>query len=315
MDGQFYRAEAQPDASDQTWRRTGIGGSDSAAILGLTPYGTRYGVAVEKIYGVRENDDETSRERREWGRRIEPLVRAGFAEKTGLTVLAGSAFVRMPGRAHVFGNVDGLIDSLAGATLLVPRELEGPGVFEAKCTAGPDTDAWGTDADPLVPIQYWVQGQHYLAVTGRAWVGYGCLQNGNRLITRWTLRDDDWIADVLLPALDDFWADVQAGRTGDPVSAALDMPVLKALYPQDDGSRVELTREQTAIVYRWAAAADARLAAEKAESALKVQVAAMLGAAKVGVLTTGEVITYSTNSAGVRSLAKPKAEKPKRGGR
>lgn len=310
MDGsKIYRAEGQPDASDQTLRRTGIGGSDSASILGLTPYGSRYSVAVEKIYGVREGDDAAGRERMEWGKRLEAPIRDAFAERTGLRVLAGAAFVRMPGRPHIFANVDGLIDDLDGATSLVPRELEGPGVFEAKCVAGPDADSWGNDSAPLVPIQYWVQGQHYLAVTGREWVGYGCLQNGNHLITRWIVRDDAWIDDILLPALDEFWRDVCVGLTGDPKDPDVDMPILKALYPKDDGSRVELTRDQTAVVYRWAGAAENRLAAQKAEADLKMQVIAMLGKAKIGVLTTGEIVTYSTAVNGARTLAQPKPEK------
>jgi predicted phage-related endonuclease len=38
---------ANPEASDPIQRRTGIGGSDAASILGLNPYASRYSVAVE----------------------------------------------------------------------------------------------------------------------------------------------------------------------------------------------------------------------------------------------------------------------------
>lgn len=332
------------DASDPALRSTGIGGSDAAAILGLSDYRTRYGVACEKIYGVREERDAAAEERLQLGRDLEPVVRRAFERKTGMTVDAGEAFVRHPQYHFIFANVDGLISPDLAWLTSVPPEIEGPGVFEGKCASGEAVDPWGTPRDPRVPTHYWVQGQHYLAVTGRRWVGYGCLANAARLEVRFVLRDDDWIEGVLLPALVAFWRDVEAGDPGAPADPELDAPVLRRVHDaaaqasgdrqreldellkearkakdkarlaalqeemrvEQNRSTLALSEDETREVYRWAAAVvEANTAAAAAER-LGLRVREIMGAHAIGSLTTGETITYKTTSDGKRILRLPK---------
>jgi putative phage-type endonuclease len=299
------------DAGDQTIRRTGIGGSDAAAILGLNPYQTRYAVAVEKIHGVRPPEDAESRERMDWGKKLEPLLRGTFMERTGLYVEAGGSFTRHVERPYLFANVDGLIDRnmLTHPTAIVPPEIVelggDRGVFEGKCAGGFDMSDWGDDRDLLIPVSYWVQGQHYLAVTGRAWCGFGCLLNGNRFIVRWCLRDDEFIEGRLYPELDKFWGEVERREVADPVDPFIDEQILRLLHREVKGSIVELSDEQTRAVYRWSAAHEQRASTERQEKALKLAVQAAMGTASIGKLTTGEQITYQTDKAGRRLLRAP----------
>lgn len=295
------------DASDQTIRRTGIGGSDAAAILGLNPYQSRYAVAVEKIHGVRAPEDATARERMDWGKRLEPLLRSAFMERTGLYVEAGASFVRHPELSFLFANVDGLVEdnALTSRNLIVPDEIAGPGVFEGKCAGGFDVSDWGDDGNPLVPVQYYVQGQHYLLVTGRAWCGFGCLMNGNRYIVRWVLRDDQFIETRLVPELTKFWGEVERREVADPVDPFIDEQILRLLHREVSGSIVDLTDEQTRTVYRWSSAHEQKASAERQEKALKLAVQAAMGKASIGKLTTGEQITFKTSSDGRRLLRAP----------
>lgn len=299
------------NASDQTIRRTGIGGSDAAAILGLNSYQTRYAVAVEKLHGLRPAEDAESRERMDWGKRLEPLLRGAFMERTGLYVEAGAAFVRHRDRPYLFANVDGLIDRnmLTQPTAIVPREIVelggDNGVFEGKCAGGFDTSDWGDDNNLLIPVSYWVQGQHYLAVTGRAWCGFGCLLNGNKYIVRWALRDDRFIEERLYPELEKFWGEVERRELADPVDPFIDDQVLRLLHREKSGTVVNLTDEQTRAVYRWAQAHEQKGSAERQEKALKLAVQAAMGEASIGKLTTGEQITFKTDSAGRRKLLAP----------
>lgn len=295
------------DPSDQTLRRTGIGGSDAAAILGLNPYQTRYAVAVEKVHGVKPPEDADSRERMDWGKRLEPLLRSAFTERTGLSLGAGAAFVRHPDRPYLFANVDGLSDGLRlrHHDSIVPEEIEGAGIFEGKCAGGFDTSDWGNDADPQIPVSYWVQGQHYLAVTGRQWCGFGCLINGNKFIVRWALRDDKFIDEHLYPELEKFWREVETGTVSEPTDPFIDEQVLRVLHREEPGRVAELTDEQTRAVYRWATAHEQKASSERQERALKLAVQAAMGKASIGKLTTGEQITYKTDSAGRRLLRAP----------
>ena len=65
-------------------RRKGIGGSDCAAACGLSRWKSPLQLFVEKTSAVKAEEDN---ERMEWGRRLEPLIRSTFAEKSGLAVV------------------------------------------------------------------------------------------------------------------------------------------------------------------------------------------------------------------------------------
>mgnify|MGYP000096000951 CR=1 FL=1 len=100
---------AANDTSDPVLRATGIGGSDAAAILGLSGYGSPYTVAMEKVAGLKEARTDEEQERLDWGKALEPLIIAAFARKTGMHVQPGAAWVRHPEAPFIFANVDGLI--------------------------------------------------------------------------------------------------------------------------------------------------------------------------------------------------------------
>lgn len=305
------------DASDPSTRRTGIGGSDAAAILGLNPYQSRYAVAVEKVHGIKAHEDEESLERMEWGKRLEPLLRAAFEDRTGMVVELAPAFIRHPEYPFLFANPDGFLwagtDDVDGEpwstrwATNVPSELvdAGPGLFEGKCSGVWDAGTWGDDRDPIVPVHYHVQAQHYMMVTGRTWAGFGCLLNGNKFIIRWSLRDDAFITGRLLPELVKFWEEVQAGYISAPTDPFIDEQVMRALHRESAGTSIELTDEQTRAAYRWAGLHEQKSTCERQEKLAKLAVQSAMGAASIGKLTTGEQITFKTDSAGRRRLLTP----------
>jgi len=306
---------AANDTSDPTLRATGIGGSDAAAILGLSGYGTPYSVAMEKVAGIKEARSEEEQERLDWGKALEPLIIAAFERKTGMRVQPGAAWVRHPEAPFLFANVDGLIPGADDVehwghacerwSPIVPAELRdlGPGIFEGKC-AGAD-DGWGTTNDPRVPTSYWAQAQHYMAVLDRRWTGFGALINGNRLEVRFVLRDDAWISGVWLPRLTTFWTNIQAGRLPDPIDPDTDGPVLRARFPDGAAGARSLTDAETRTVYAWQAAHEEAARAKRQSEALGLTVRAMMADHSIGRLTTGEVITYKLTASGSRTLRQP----------
>lgn len=339
---------ANPEASDPALRATGIGGSDAAAILGLNPYSSRFTVACEKVHGVCEKRTAAEEERLQLGKDLEPVVRRAFERKAGMCVLPGEAFRRHPEHPFIYANVDGLIPSaeIEHWTSVVPDEIRrtgSDGIFEGKTASGGAADAWGTPHDPRVPVTYWVQVQHYMLVTGLRWAGLGCLVDAARLEVRFVLRDDAWIDGVLLPALIEFWADVERGDVGAPVEPE-DLDVLRAVVdeeahdwgdrvaqlearvaelrkakaPKDEIAAVErqllavvnagsvdLGDEETREVYRWAEAQRIAGETETEEKRLRLRVCELLGSASIGRLTTGELITWKTTSNGQRRLREP----------
>lgn len=71
-----------------TYRRLGIGGSDVAAIMGISPFATIRDLYYDKV-GIQpliEEDEESNWVAKEVGHRLEDLVAEIFSKKTGLTV-------------------------------------------------------------------------------------------------------------------------------------------------------------------------------------------------------------------------------------
>jgi len=64
-------------------RRKGIGGSDAAAICGLSPYRTPLQVWQDKrgLSGVIPENEAM-----EWGKRLEPIIRQKYSDTTGREV-------------------------------------------------------------------------------------------------------------------------------------------------------------------------------------------------------------------------------------
>lgn len=129
-------------------RRSGIGGSDVAAILGLSKWKTPL-----EIYNDKINEDlpvEESNPSIEWGNRLEPVIRQKYADETGLTVTIPNKTFRHPEYPFMIANVDGL--------------LPDGSVLEIK-TARSGAD-WGEEGTDEIPEHYLTQVQHYMTVVG-----------------------------------------------------------------------------------------------------------------------------------------------------
>ena len=76
------RFDGSPDEVNAKWeraRRGGIGGSDVAAIMGISKYRSPYEVWLEKTGRV-EPKDISGKQAVEWGNRLEDTVARKFAE-------------------------------------------------------------------------------------------------------------------------------------------------------------------------------------------------------------------------------------------
>lgn len=135
----------------QEWlqqRRTGIGGSDAAVVLGMSKWKTPLQLYQEKLSSEQSYFDN---EPMKWGRVLEPVIRQEYAERTGQTILkTGEELIRS--EQHPF-----MVASLDGFT-------EDEKVVEIK-TARYDF-GWGSEGTDEVPTEYLLQVQHYMLVTG-----------------------------------------------------------------------------------------------------------------------------------------------------
>ena len=98
-----YKAEVFVDTenlSREDWlsfRRKGIGGSDAAAIMGMSPFSTKRDLYYDKL-GIQPvvDEEEDNWVAKEVGHRLEDLVAEIFSRKTGLKVYPVRKMFRHP---------------------------------------------------------------------------------------------------------------------------------------------------------------------------------------------------------------------------
>lgn len=146
---------ASTDAlSREQWlaeRRTCLGGTDIAAVLGIHPYKTAIDVYQEKL-GLVEEVEENDYMR--FGKILEPLVAQIYEYRTGKKVEQG-VFLRHPERSWHGGTPDRLVVG------------ENRGV-EIKLVVSPrQLQHWGDEGTDNVPDWYHAQSDWYMALTDR----------------------------------------------------------------------------------------------------------------------------------------------------
>lgn len=101
---------ATKDMSRQDWlmlRKTGIGGSDAGAILGLNDYRSAADVFWDKISAVGTEPEDTESMRQ--GRDFEQYVAQRFEEQTGLRVRKSNYLYRSDTAPFMLADVDRVI--------------------------------------------------------------------------------------------------------------------------------------------------------------------------------------------------------------
>lgn len=274
-----------PDGTDD-WhatRRTGIGGSDAAAICGLSKYATPYTVWLEKT-GPAQPD--TAGEAARWGTLLEPVVRDEVARLENLDIADAAGTYAHPDRPWQHANVDGLI---------APA-----GIYEGKTANLRLADEW---ADDRVPDRYLLQGMHYLSVLGPEYdhLLYGCLIGGQELVIRRVERDQEAI-DALVAIETRFWAHVESGEPPPVDGSDATAEALKNQWLPDAQTAVTVDRVTVdELIAQRAAAVDAEAAAKADRQAAENQLKALLGEATDAVDVDGNVLyTWRKNKDGTR---------------
>ena len=180
-------------------RKSGIGGSDAAAAVGLNPHKSALELWMEKTgrdAHLPQPDPTDTREPVFWGSLLEPIVAAAYTQQTGNRVRKVNAVLRHPTVPYMLANLD--------------REVVGaPGVQILECkTAGEFGARLWRDG---VPEYVQLQVQHQLAVTGKQAADVAVLLCGQKLEVYRIQRDDDLIA-RLIELEGDFWRHVTEGR-------------------------------------------------------------------------------------------------------
>lgn len=201
------------------WRTTGIGASDVAGILGLSPWSSPFSVWASKVDTLPDFDTDAM----EFGRRAEVMVALWFEDRTGLRVTGAQE--RRERDGWKLCTLDGLVCD--GTETLGPLEI--------KTTSDPAVE-WFANG---VPVHYKCQATWTMHVTDLpvCWFAVLHLAFGRpRFEVYQFARDADDEAFVVA-ACERFWADhVQTGTPPPADHIPATTNAIKAHWPTAEGS-------------------------------------------------------------------------------
>lgn len=278
--------QTKTEAAIKTSRMGYLGGSDVAAILGLSRWDSPLSVWSEKTGAIAPEDISRKLHIR-LGHRMEQVVAELFEEETGKKVRRDGAVRIHPKYPYLRAQID----------RLVVGEDE---VLECKTASGYKAKEW-EDAD--VPGEYILQCLHQLMVTGKERAYIACLIGGNQEFTWKIIERDEAMISEMLEREVHFWEKFVVPKVMPNVSA-MDAPTLYGLFPlAHEGETVELPTEALGAITRYKEIGTEKtgllgeLMAEK--ELLGNQLRAMLGEAETGVSDKWKV-TWKNQSTGVR---------------
>ncbi|MCM1296650.1 MAG: YqaJ viral recombinase family protein, partial [Muribaculaceae bacterium] len=164
------------------WRRRGIGGSDVAAILGISPFRTARDIFYDKLGIAPAEPDEGNWVALEMGNLLEDLVAKIFSRKTGFSIFQIKKMFRHAQYPFMLADVDFFATLPNGETT----------ILEIKTTNYNARDHWWSpDGREIVPAWYETQVRHYMAVMDIDRAFLCCLYGNNEdeVIIREVKRD------------------------------------------------------------------------------------------------------------------------------
>jgi putative phage-type endonuclease len=268
-------------------RQSGIGASESACALGLSPYKSPLRLWAEKT-GQIEPDDLSDKLAVRLGTEMEQAVGRIFQEESRRQVnfwpqhtvarhKDAPFMLCTPDAIETFNNRDGVLQiKTAGRSqehLWSPR---GPGLLRVAADA---------------PPEYQVQLAHEMEVLGFEWGTLACAID-RQFIAYFDLERNERFAQVLMAKLADFWEMVLTKTPPEADWTESTREAILKLHPNDDGSSVDLPDEAAT----WDA--ELREAKEKAKELDRYiaerenRIRLAIGPATFGVLPNGQRYSF-----------------------
>lgn len=209
----------------QEWlneRKTYIGGSDIASIIGVSPWKTALELYQEKIDGVTENDNNYT----EWGTLLEPVVADMYSKNTGNKVVEPIGLIRHKEYPFLAANIDRFVNG-------------GEYILECKTAGFPMRSKWGQEGTDDIPQAYYSQVAYYAAISDVPKVDIAVLIGGNDFRIYRYMRNRE-VEDKLLKIAINFWNNHILTKTPPEASNLNDLDLL---YPKSKASEIVLSDE------------------------------------------------------------------------
>lgn len=260
-----------------------IGGSDVAAILGVSPWKTPHELWLQKTgRAAREEVTPQQQKRFDRGHRLEPVVLDMLLDR-----------LRDDGHeVELLRTNERYIDSehpFMACEIDFELMLDGEHVNGDCKTVHPfASKKWGEEGTDEVPIEYAAQFMHGLGITGRDRCIVATLIGMDDLLIYEVQRDQETI-DGIRGRVAQYWNEcVVADVPPDPI----DFDDAKAIYAKADGTKVEATSEIRDAVFTLAQVKQKLKSFEESEKELSFRIADFMRPHSILTFGGNEIATW-----------------------
>lgn len=256
---------------DRRKRKT-IGGSDAAAVLGLSKYASPYSLWAQKT-GLLVPEDISDKEAVRLGVDLEDYVARRWMEATGKKLKRDNHIILNSDYPFAHANVDRLVVGEPDAG------------FEAKTTSS--FEILQQCRDGKFPDAWYCQVVHYMMVTGAMRWYLGVLVFGHGFF-HFTIERNESEIEALVCAEAAFFQNVDHNIPPDVDGSDASMEALKTIYSESRQEQVDLLPVETYIcIYNNLTKQIHELERKKNESAANIQ--KFMGSADSGICSNGKV--------------------------
>ncbi len=211
-----------------------LGGSDAAAVLGLSPYKTPYMLWQEKVGMIEEASDPAREKILKRGARMEPYIREMVTEEHGIELVSVNQRYTDPEFPFLSCEIDFQYKDTDG---IQNADIKTASIFTRK--------DWGIDqGGDEIPVHYTVQFLFGQMVTGRNRTLVVALFGLDDLRIYRVERDEEMIAHIRTKCVE-FWNNHVITKIPPPITSLEDA---KLAWPKDNGQQVKATPELIELV-------------------------------------------------------------------
>lgn len=246
-------------------RRSFLGASEIAAVVGLHPWKSALDVWAAKIHGIEATDSPVMRAGRELER---PILERLYAAPRGVAIWYPGTF-RLPGEPWAGATPDAFEPLAQAAVLDLECKLVGRGQFAR----------WGDEPEGADAIPPEVLCQiHWQMLCGGAAAGCAVALLGTELRVYDVPRDAEFAANLLDLGRAWWRRHVEGGEM--PEVTASSRETLRRLFPRASGALLAMREDVRDLASEYLAARDAAKAAEEARETAGARLCAAIGDAE-----------------------------------
>ncbi len=273
-------------------RKNWIGGSEIAALFGLSPYMSKFDLWHRKKGTLPEPDLDNERVRA--GNHLEPAIADWFKTETGIAVRRVHRYMEHPTVSQFGTSLD--YETVTGHLPVEIKNVDGL-IFR---------DKWEADGDIITdaPMHIILQLQAQMACAGKD-RGYlvACV-GGNKLYYMEVAANPGAIK-RFESEVEQFWASIRENRAPEP-DFTLDASSIAVLYRDASDAEIDMTGNNllTSLVHDYKQAADEEKAAKALKAAKKAEILTIIGDAKKVKLDGFTISATTTKEAHVEAHTK-----------